>query len=152
MQRRHFLQAGAAALSAGLGLHATRTWAAPAGSVVDTRLLVVFLRGAYDACNVLVPVSSSFYYEARPNIAIARPGGGEAAALPWTVDWAIAPALRATLYPRIQAGEVAFIPFAGIADLSRSHFETQDRVEMGLPLPGEPLAAGTPRAPAGSGF
>ena len=34
---------------------AGRVWAAPA---TDARMLVVFLRGAYDAANVVVPVSS----------------------------------------------------------------------------------------------
>ena len=68
MQRRHFLHAAA---MAGLTLNATRTWAAPAGSTVDSRLLVVFLRGAYDACNVLIP-QTSFYAESRPNIEIGR--------------------------------------------------------------------------------
>ena len=37
----------------------------------DARLLVVFLRGGYDAANLLVPTGSDFYYESRPNIAIA---------------------------------------------------------------------------------
>ena len=152
MQRRHFLHAGAAAaLAGGLSLDATRTWAAPAGSTLDTRLLVVFLRGAYDACNVLVP-QTSFYAESRPNIAIARPGSGANAALAFDADWALMPALQATLYPRIQAGEVAFIPFAGIDDLSRSHFETQDRVELGLPLPGDHAADGLPRPDTTQGF
>ena len=148
MQRRHFLHAAA---MAGLTLNGTRTWAAPAGSTVDSRLLVVFLRGAYDACNVLIP-QTSFYAESRPNIAIARPGAGNNAALAFDADWALMPALQSTLYPRIQAGEVAFIPFAGIGDLSRSHFETQDRVELGLPLPGETLAPGTPRPDTTQGF
>jgi uncharacterized protein (DUF1501 family) len=153
MQRRHFLQAAAAsACAGGLTLNAVRTWAAPGGSLVDTRLLVVFLRGAYDASNVLVPISSSLYYESRPTLAIARPGAGADAALPWTTDWALAPALRDTLYARIQAGQVAFIPFAGIDDLSRSHFETQDRVELGLPLPGEAGFGAVPRGAAGTGF
>jgi len=152
MQRRHFLHAGAAAaMAGGLALNGTRTWAAPAGSPIDSRLLVVFLRGAYDACNVLVP-QTSFYAESRPTIAIARPGTGADAALALDADWALMPALRATLYPRIQAGEVAFVPFAGIADLSRSHFETQDRVELGLPLPGDAPAPGTPRPDATQGF
>jgi uncharacterized protein (DUF1501 family) len=151
MQRRHFLHAGAAALAGGLPLGATRTWAAPAGSALDSRLLVVFLRGAYDACNVLVP-QTSFYAESRPSIAIARPGSGGNAALALDADWALTPALQATLYPRILAGEVAFVPFAGIDDLSRSHFETQDRVELGLPLPGEHVDGGTPRADAPQGF
>ena len=148
MQRRHFLHAAA---MAGLTLNATRTWAAPAGAAVDCRLLVVFLRGAYDACNVLIP-QTSFYAESRPNIAIARPGAGKDAALAFDADWALMPTLQSTLYPRIQAGEVAFVPFAGIGDLSRSHFETQDRVELGLPLPGETLAPGTPRPDPTQGF
>ena len=152
MQRRHFLHAGAAAaLAGGLSLNATRTWAAAPGSTVDSRLLVVFLRGAYDACNVLVP-QTSFYAASRPNIAIARPGSRANAALAFDADWALAPALQSTLYPRIRAGEVAFIPFAGIADLSRSHFETQDRVELGLPLPGDHLDPGTPRPDTTQGF
>jgi uncharacterized protein (DUF1501 family) len=151
MQRRHFLHAGAAALAGGLALGGTRTWATPAGASLDSRLLVVFLRGAYDACNVLVP-QTSFYAESRPNIAIARPGAGANAALALDTDWALMPALQSTLYPRIQAGEVAFVPFAGIDDLSRSHFETQDRVELGLPLPGEHLAADAPHLDTTQGF
>ena len=155
MQRRGFLHAGlAGTLSSGLALHGTRTWAAPSGAAeaaVDTRLLVVFLRGAYDACNVLIP-QTSFYAESRPNIAIARPGAGPNAALAFDTDWALTPALQATLYPRIQAGEVAFVPFAGIDDLSRSHFETQDRVELGLPLPGQPWPAGSARPTSTQGF
>ena len=35
--------------------------------------LVVFLRGGYDAANVVIPVGSSFYYEARPTLAIRPP-------------------------------------------------------------------------------
>ena len=133
LNRRLLLQA---AFASGLTLNQVRTWAAPEASAVDTRLLVVFLRGAYDACNLLIP-QVPFYAESRPNIAIARPGSGPNAALAYTSDWALAPALQQTLYARIQAGEVAFVPFAGIADLSRSHFETQDKIELGLPLPGD---------------
>jgi uncharacterized protein (DUF1501 family) len=151
MQRRHLLHAAAATLAGSLTLGVTRTWAAPRGSTLDSRLLLVFLRGAYDACNVLVP-QTPFYAESRPHIAIARPGAGADAALAFEADWALMPSLRSTLYPRIQAGEVAFVPFAGIADLSRSHFETQDRVELGLPLPGEHLDAGTPPPDPTQGF
>ena len=32
--------------------------------------------------------------------------------------------------------QVAFVPFAGTEDLSRSHFETQDSIELGQPLTG----------------
>lgn len=123
----------AGSLATGLSVLGTRVWAAPAESA---RFLLVFLRGGYDAASVLVPSGSAFYYEVRPNIAIARPGSGAGAAIRLDADWALAPALSANLMPRFSSGELAFVPFAGTPDLSRSHFETQDSVERGLPLEG----------------
>jgi len=124
-----------------------RTWAAAAPLVVagrafaapqtQTRLLVVFLRGAYDAASVVIPVSSDFYYKVRPTIAIARPSPADPmSAIPLTPDWGLHPALRASLYPLWQKGQVAFVPFAGTDDLTRSHFETQDTIELGQPIQG----------------
>lgn len=98
------------------------------------RFLVVFLRGGYDAANLLVPISSNFYYEARPNIAVPRPSSDPGSALPLNTDWGLHPSLRETIYPMYQRGEVAFIPFAGTPDTSRSHFETQDSMELGQPI------------------
>ena len=120
MQRRHLLQLGlgAATLPAQL-------WAA---SPDTPRLLVVFLRGAYDAANLLVPTSSSYYYESRPNIAIAK-----TAALPLDADWGLAPALTDSIHPLWLKQQAAFVPFAGTNDASRSHFETQDHIELGQP-------------------
>lgn len=105
-----------------------RLYAAPASSA---KMLVVFMRGAYDAANLLVPVNSSFYYESRPNISIPRPGDAPGAALALDSDWGLHPAFRDTLYPLFKQGQVAYIPFAGTDDLTRSHFETQDTIEMG---------------------
>lgn len=125
MKRREMLKLmGAAPFAlAPIALHA-----APG---TRSRLLVVFMRGGYDAASVLVPVSSSFYYEARPTIAVPRPGAGADSALALNSDWGLHPALRASLLPLYQKGELAFIPFAGTDDLSRSHFETQDTIELG---------------------
>ena len=132
MHRRQWITA--AALSAMPMITAGRLWAAP---VVQTRLLVVFLRGAYDATNVIAPVSSSFYYEARPTLALARPDpANSAAALALDADWGMHPALKDTLYPFWKSKQIAIIPFAGTDDLSRSHFETQDTLELGQPLEG----------------
>ncbi len=101
------------------------------------RLLIVFLRGAYDAANTIVPVSSDFYYQSRPTLAIARPNPADPnAALPLNRDWGLHPALKDTLYPLYKKGQVAFIPFAGTDDLSRSHFETQDTIELGQSIAG----------------
>ncbi len=125
MQRRAFVQAGAASLA----LPMARLWAAPAPG--RPKFILVFLRGAYDATNVLVPYASDFYYEARPHIAVPRPGSGADAAIALDADWALHPALRSSMLPLWQAGQLAFVPFAGTRDLSRSHFETQDHIELG---------------------
>ena len=128
MHRRRLLQLMAAAPSR----WAPAAYAAPAAR--DNRLLVVFMRGAYDAASLLVPAASDFYYESRPTIAIPRPGSGAAAALPLADGWALHPALAASLMPFYQRRELAFLPFAGTEDTSRSHFETQNRIELGQGL------------------
>ncbi|MET0518582.1 MAG: DUF1501 domain-containing protein [Burkholderiaceae bacterium] len=136
MQRRHLLQALSLTALAAPG---TRLFAA-ADEVPNAerpRFLLVFLRGGYDATHLLVPVSSSYYYEQRPKIAIARPGTGTDAALPVNADWGLHPALRESVYPLLQQGQALFIPFAGTEDLSRSHFETQDSIELGQSLAGQ---------------
>jgi len=127
--RRRFLELGLAATLAGLS---GRLYAAPVGG---PRLLLVFLRGGYDSTNLLIPYSSSFYYEARPNIAIPKPDPASmTGALALDADWALAPAVRDTIGAMYQQREVAFIPFVGTEDLTRSHFETQDSIELGQPL------------------
>ena len=132
VMRRRDLLGGLAAI--GPLTAAGRVWAAPA---TDARLLVVFLRGAYDAANVVIPVSSDFYYQSRPTLAVPRPGSGSpTAALALDGDWGLHPALKDSLYPLWQAKQVAFIPFAGTDDLTRSHFETQDTIELGQSIQG----------------
>jgi uncharacterized protein (DUF1501 family) len=107
-----------------------------AAGASTSRLLFVFLRGGYDAASLLVPISSSFYYESRPDIALAKPSSELSSALPLNADWGLHPALRESLYPLYQSGELAFVPFSGTHDVSRSHFETQDSIELGQALEG----------------
>jgi uncharacterized protein (DUF1501 family) len=129
MNRRHALKLGCAALAA-----AGRTGRLFAAPVSGPRFLLVFLRGGYDSTNLLVPYSSGFYYESRPNIAIARPDpASSTSALALNGDWALAPAVRETVGALYLERQAAFIPFAGTDDLSRSHFETQDSIELGQP-------------------
>lgn len=132
MKRREILQW--LALAPSLLTVGGRVFAAPSSS---PRFLLVFLRGGYDCANVLVPYSSDFYYQARPTIAVPKPAGTESTgAVKLDGDWALAPALRQTLAPLYSKGEALFIPFAGTEDLSRSHFETQDSIELGQPAEG----------------
>ena len=132
MNRRHLLILGSTALvSAGV---TGRLFAAP---ISGPRFLLVFLRGGYDSSNLLIPYSSSYYYEARPSIAIARPDpASSSGAMALDADWALAPAVRDTIGAMYLQRQVAFIPFAGTDDLSRSHFETQDSIELGQPTNG----------------
>ncbi|KAF1045744.1 DUF1501 domain-containing protein [Xylophilus sp.] len=156
LDRRQWLQlAAAGAFAATAPSVFAQAQIAPGAG--DARFLLVFLRGAYDATNVLVPTGSDFYYESRPTIAIARPPAAGAPENPQAVlalhgadGWGLHPALGPSVLPLWQARQLAFIPFAGTDDLSRSHFETQDSVEAGLPLPGE--GSGPPAALRGSGF
>jgi uncharacterized protein (DUF1501 family) len=134
LNRRSLIQA----LSAlGPTMVAGRVWAAPK---TEARLLVVFLRGAYDAANIVIPIGSDFYYQARPTLAVPRPGSNpakptaEATAL--DSDWGLHPALREAILPLWQRKQVAFVPFVGTDDLTRSHFETQDTIELGQPITG----------------
>jgi uncharacterized protein (DUF1501 family) len=127
MDRRQFLFALAATVPA-LTLGG-KVFAAPASS---PRFLLVFLRGGYDANNLLVPYSSDFYYESRPSIALAKPTAGDPKSVrALDANWALAPAVAQTMGPLWDKKQLAFIPFAGTDDLSRSHFETQDNIESG---------------------
>lgn len=131
MNRRQLLIAAAAAAALpGLSFSA-RLFAAPAAA---PRTLLVFLRGGYDCNNLLVPYSSDFYYESRPSLAIARPDAhNPQSAIALDSHWGLNPVLRDSLYPLWQRKEIAFVPFAGTDDLSRSHFATQDSIEAGQP-------------------
>jgi uncharacterized protein (DUF1501 family) len=124
MLRRQFLTA---ALTVPFLGTTGRLYALPATDA--PRLLVVFLRGAYDAANIVVPVSSDFYGTARPTLAIPR-----GATLPLNSDWGLHPALKDSIYPLWNNRQIAFVPFAGTDDVSRSHFETQDTIELGQPV------------------
>ncbi len=131
MQRRQFLSLGAALP---LVCHLGQGLATPLQSS-SPRFLLVFLRGAYDCNSLLVPTHSDFYYQARPSIAIARPGSADGA-LALTPQWGLHPALQSSLLPLYEQGQACFVPFAGSNDLSRSHFETQDSIELGQPQEG----------------
>jgi len=130
MNRREFLLAAASAAVALPTLSFSgKLFAAPATS---PRFLFVFLRGGYDCNNLLVPYSSDFYYESRPTLAIAKSDANNPnSAIALDANWGLNPVLRDSIYPLWQRKQVAFIPFAGTDDLSRSHFETQDNIERG---------------------
>ncbi len=96
------------------------------------RLVLVMLRGAYDGLSALVPYADTDYYRLRPNIAIATPDGTAQSALRLDDRFALHPAMAA-LRPLWQQGVLTFVPAAGSADPTRSHFDAQYQFESGIP-------------------
>ena len=132
--RRDFLRAAAALSAAGVVLIGTHGWAASAAGhdSNQSRLVVVFMRGAVDGLNVVVPYGDSQYYEQRPNIAIPRPDGGDGSALDLDGHFGLHPALS-SLMPLWRDRTLAFVHACGSPDPTRSHFDAQDFMESGTP-------------------
>lgn len=130
LQRRRLV--GLGALSA-LSLAAPGVWAqalpASRSGLDGGRLIVVFLRGAYDGLSAFVPYADKDYYALRPNIAIATPDGTAQTALKLDRTFALHPAL-APLLPLWQQGVLGFVPAAGLPAPNRSHFDAQYQMEI----------------------
>jgi len=92
-------------------------------------LLCVFLRGAADGLNMVVPHADPEYYRLRRSIAVPRPGEPRGAI---DLDG------RFGLHPRLgplkaafDAKELALIHAVGSPHVTRSHFEAQDYMQTG---------------------
>jgi uncharacterized protein (DUF1501 family) len=130
MPRREFIRAATLAAS-GVIVFGPHAWAARPSTTINRRkrLVVVFLRGAVDGLNVVVPYGDSYYYENRPSIAIPRNDGG---VIDLDGHFGLNPAL-APLMPAWKEGTLAFVHSCGSPDPSRSHFDAQDYIESGTP-------------------
>lgn len=95
------------------------------------RLIVVFLRGAIDGLNVVVPHQEADYYQARPRIAIPAPGEKEGV-LDLNGFFGLHPHLK-DIMPLWRQGHLGFVHACGSPDETRSHFEAQDYIESGTP-------------------
>lgn len=131
MRRRDFLKAGAM-FSLSLLSPEAAGWAYSGSKQLDgKKLIVVFLRGAIDGLNVVAPYGDGYYYQARPTIAIAKPGQKDGL-LDLDSYWGMAPAL-APLMPYWQDKSLAFVQACGSPETTRSHFDAQDYMESGRP-------------------
>lgn len=135
LSRRDVLQGLALSASFATAL-APRVWAQAApqgnGSTKTSRLVVVFLRGAYDGLSVFVPYADADYYALRPNVAIAAPNGTAQTSLKLDNSFALHPSLAALL-PLWQQGVLSFVPAAGLPAPNRSHFDAQFQMEIAQP-------------------
>lgn len=119
----------------------TKTWmprlsfapknTAPRG---DT-LVVVFLRGAADVLNMVVPHGEDAYYQLRPTLGIARPDDSRKMKEERTVDldgfFGFHPNMS-SLLEAWQSKRLAIIHACGAPDESRSHFKAMELMERGV--------------------
>jgi len=131
LSRRLFLR-GSAVVMAGTGVAPAWLARAAAGAPGKKKILVaIFQRGAADGLNIVVPFSEKRYYEMRPAIGIAAPGG-QNTAIDLDGRFGLNPALEPlkALWDRKQ---LAIVEATGSPDPSRSHFDAQDYMESGTP-------------------
>ena len=132
IDRRFFLKSSGLTLVGGALLPNVFVKMANAATTRGRKVLVaVFQRGAVDGLNVVVPYAEKTYYDARPNIAIPRPGA-ENGALDLDGFFGVHPSLASVL-PYFKDRSAAFVHAAGSPDTTRSHFDAQDFMESGTP-------------------
>ncbi|HEY0512595.1 MAG TPA: DUF1501 domain-containing protein [Thermoanaerobaculia bacterium] len=129
--RRSFLR------TVGLGSLALPTWfprlafsATP--SPQRDVLVCVFLRGAADGLNILVPFGDRDYYANRPTLAIKKPAATAGTAVDLDGFFGLHPSL-APLKELYDDGALAAVHAAGSPDETHSHFEAMDFMERGTP-------------------
>lgn len=101
-------------------------------STTRKHFVTVFLRGAADALNIVVPYAEPGYCSLRPTIAIPGPGSGGRAALDLDGFFALHPSL-APLKPLYDRNELAIVHAVGAADDTGSHFEARDFLGTATP-------------------
>jgi uncharacterized protein (DUF1501 family) len=133
LSRRRFLRGCSAAIAALAGSRLTRVALAAPGAQTPANphhLVVVFLRGGWDALNVLPVLGGpdrAYYEAARPTLRIS-----ESVILPLNDTLGFHPAL-APLYELYQDGRLAVVPACGLAHDTRSHFDAMEFMELGTP-------------------
>jgi len=128
LPRRDFVKlAGLAGLTLGLAPQIAFANTPAAARNTDT-LVVIYLRGAMDGLNAVVPFTDAGYYANRTAISIAKPDAAINPAINLDNRYALHPAL-APLKPIWDAGELAIAHAVGLTTPSRSHFDAQDFME-----------------------
>jgi uncharacterized protein (DUF1501 family) len=141
MLTRRFLLRGSALAMVGVGQ--APMWLARAAATEGKKrktLLAIFMRGAADGLNIIVPFGDPRYRELRPTIALTPPRGavnsGVNGPFGGVIDldgkFGLNGALQ-PLKPLWDKGHLAIVEATGSPDPSRSHFDAQDYMESGTP-------------------
>ena len=96
-------------------------------------IVSIFLRGGADGLSLVVPYAENNYYTLRPTIAIPRPDSSSTnRALDLNGFFGLPPAM-ASLLPAYRAGQLLIVHATGSTDPTRSHFDAQAFMEIGMP-------------------
>jgi uncharacterized protein (DUF1501 family) len=98
-------------------------------------LVVVFLRGAADVLNMVVPHGEDAYYQLRPSLGIPRPDDSRTKQEDRAIDldgfFGFHPTMG-SLLDTWQSQHLAIIHACGAPDESRSHFKAMELMERGV--------------------
>ncbi len=134
--RRQFLQGCSAAIAAMAGSRLSNlAFADPSSPLAENSdiLICVFLRGGWDALNVIPPIDGpdrGLYESARANLKIAT--SGQNSALKLDDRFGFHPAL-APLHELYKAKHLAVVHATGLTADTRSHFDAMQFMELGTP-------------------
>lgn len=99
----------------------------------EARLVVIILRGALDGLTAVPPYGDPAYAGQRGGLAIGRPGGKDGA-LDLDGFFGLHPALTG-MHARYRKKELLVVHAAATPYRERSHFDGQDLLENGTPIP-----------------
>lgn len=129
LSRRNFLQGCSYAIAALAGARLSNLAYAAPDDPADT-LVVVFLRGGWDALNVVPPLMGAdrgWYEKARPGVKIP-----ERRLINLNDQFGLHPAL-APLHELYQDGKMGIVHAVGLDYDTRSHFDAMEFIELGTP-------------------
>jgi uncharacterized protein (DUF1501 family) len=140
LTRRIFLRGSAIAMA---GMGEAPMWLARAAATEGRKrktLVAIFMRGAADGLNIVVPFGDSKYRELRPNLALQAPRKGDenentgpfGSVIDLDGMFGLNPGLR-PLKELWDKKQLAIVEATGSPDPSRSHFDAQDYMESGTP-------------------
>ena len=140
LTRRIFLRGSAIAMA---GMGEAPMWLARAAAAEGRKrktLVAIFMRGAADGLNIVVPFGDSRYRELRPNLALQAPRKGDenennghfGSVIDLDGMFGLNPGLR-PLKAFWDKKQLAIVEATGSPDPSRSHFDAQDYMESGTP-------------------
>ncbi len=133
INRREFMMGCSAAIAAMSGAQLNNIAFAEEAKTEQPLLLTVFLRGGWDALNVILPIDGDdrgHYEAARPSLKISAKGKDSALRL--NDQFGLHPAMS-PLLELFQAKHLALVTACGMPSDTRSHFDAMEFMELGTP-------------------